>query len=223
MKSPPRACRGACVKRLTKGRYNVAFTLIELIVVITVIIILTGLVLSTVGYAQKKGARARAETEIAAMSAACESYKADNGIYPRIASTDTLNAKISGDPNVAAYKDASLVLYRALSGDRNGDRTVSATDQNFKIDGTTLGPPLTQLPQVYFTFKPNQLSPTDQTQTPVEFIRDPFGNSYGYSTAYQYDIDQGINPTHGYNPTFDLLSTDGGTTTNDVAGWIKNW
>ncbi|PYJ38059.1 MAG: hypothetical protein DME81_06460, partial [Verrucomicrobia bacterium] len=64
---------------------------------------------------------------------------------------------------------------------------------------------------------------TDQTQTPVEFIRDPFGNSYGYSTAYQYDIDQGINPTHGYNPTFDLLSTDGGTTTNDVAGWIKNW
>src|SRR5436189_3277 len=85
MKSPPRACRGACVKRLTKGRYNVAFTLIELIVVITVIIILTGLVLSTVGYAQKKGARARAETEIAAMSAACESYKADNGIYARSA------------------------------------------------------------------------------------------------------------------------------------------
>ena len=62
-----------------------AFTLIELIVVITVIIILTGLVLSTVGYAQKKGARARAETEIAAMSAACESYKADNGIYARSA------------------------------------------------------------------------------------------------------------------------------------------
>src|SRR5207248_5557346 len=73
-----------------------AFTLIELIVVTTVIIILTGLVLSTVGYVQKKGARARAETEIAAMSAACENYKADNGIYPRDNTTnqytDTLNA-----------------------------------------------------------------------------------------------------------------------------------
>ena len=82
--------RGVCVKRLTNGfgvrrgerRYNAAFTLIELIVVTAVIIILTGLVLSTVGYVQKKGARARAETEIAAMSAACESYKADNGVYP---------------------------------------------------------------------------------------------------------------------------------------------
>src|SRR5438093_12834248 len=101
MKSPPRACRGACVKRLTKGRYNCAFTLIELIVVITVIIILTGLVLSTVGYAQKKGARARAETEIAAMSAACESYKADNGVYPRDTTnntTDNLAAPTSQSP-----------------------------------------------------------------------------------------------------------------------------
>ena len=47
-----------------------AFTLIELIVVVGIIIVLAGLVLSTVGYARKKGARARAETEIAAMSAA---------------------------------------------------------------------------------------------------------------------------------------------------------
>ena len=60
-----------------------AFTLIELLVVMAIIIVLAGLVLSTVGYVQKKGARSRAETEIAAMSAACESYKADNGIYPR--------------------------------------------------------------------------------------------------------------------------------------------
>src|SRR5207245_8436301 len=94
-------CRGVCVKRVrdvlgarrSERGYN-AFTLIELIVVVGVIIILTGLVLSTVGYARKKGARARAETEIAAMSAACESYRADNGIYPRDATTtDALDAR----------------------------------------------------------------------------------------------------------------------------------
>src|SRR6266478_4232609 len=85
----PGRCRGVCVKRLLNGfgawhkrRYN-AFTLIELIVVVTIITILAGLVLSTAGYARKKGARARAETEIAAMSAACESYKADNAVYVR--------------------------------------------------------------------------------------------------------------------------------------------
>src|SRR6266478_2105464 len=64
-----------------------AFTLIELVVVLGLILVLTGLVLSTVGYARKKGARARAETEIAAMSAALENYKADNGIYPRSSTT----------------------------------------------------------------------------------------------------------------------------------------
>ena len=47
-----------------------AFTIIELLVVITIIIILGSLILSTVGYVQKKGARSRAEAEMAAMSAA---------------------------------------------------------------------------------------------------------------------------------------------------------
>src|SRR5947209_9797909 len=108
MKSPPRACRGVCVKRLTNGfgawhkrRYN-AFTVIELVVVFTIILILTGLILSTAGYARKKGARARAETEIAATSAACENYKSDNGVYPRDptanTATDALNARTMGDP-----------------------------------------------------------------------------------------------------------------------------
>ena len=85
----PKTCRGVCVKRLTTQigawhkRRHTAFTLIELIVVVGIIAILAGLLLSTAGYARKKAARARAETEIAAMSAACESYKADNGVYPR--------------------------------------------------------------------------------------------------------------------------------------------
>ena len=62
--------------RIRRGerRYN-AFTVIELVVVSTIILILTGLVLSTAGYARKKGARARAETEIAAIAAACESFQ----------------------------------------------------------------------------------------------------------------------------------------------------
>src|SRR5262249_12768836 len=59
-----------------------AFTLIELLVVVAIIIILGTLILSTVGYVQKKGERSRAEAEIAAMSAGLENYKADNGIYP---------------------------------------------------------------------------------------------------------------------------------------------
>ncbi len=204
MKSPPRACRGACVKRRTKGRYNVAFTLIELIVVITVIVILTGLVLSTVGYAQKKGARARAETEIAAMSAACESYKADNGVYPRDnptpGYTDALDAQQNGDPTQSAYQNASLYLFTQLSGLNQNQTPITGA-------------------RSYFSFKPQMLS-TD-TNGNVTAIKDPVGNSYGYSTANQSDA------TKGYNPTFDLWSTAGLTTSPPTAAitqqWIKNW
>src|SRR5437667_2868297 len=103
-----------------------AFTLIELIVVVTIITILAGLVLSTVGYARKKGARARAETEIAAMAAALESYKADNAVYPRDNTTnqytDTLNARQNFDPTQTVYQNESFYLYTQLSGDRNGSR-----------------------------------------------------------------------------------------------------
>jgi len=204
MEFPPDVYKGVCFKRLT-NRFDGAFTLIELIVVITVIIILTGLVLSTVGYAQKKGARARAETEIAAISAACESYKADNGVYPNNGDTNNLDARTSGNPSSPSYNLTSLALYNLLFGATNGSRTPNAGARS------------------YFLFKPNMLSPADQTQN-VLYIRDPFGYSYGYSTANQ------VNSAQGYNPTFDLWSTAGLTTNPPgtppdtiTPQWIKNW
>jgi type II secretory pathway pseudopilin PulG len=173
-----------------------AFTLIELLVVIAIIIVLAGLILSTVGYVQKKGARSRAETEIAAMSAACESYKADNGIYPTDASTtEQLNSTTSVNP--VDYQSASLYLYKQLSGDATGNRQPSGKS--------------------YFAFQPKMLLPAPPSTATVIAIRDPFGNSYGYSTR------MAATAGGGYNPTFDLWSTAGGTTANDVAGWIKNW
>ena len=205
----PRNCRGV---RRGERHYN-AFTLIELVVVVGLILVLTGLVLSTVGYARKKGARARAETEIAAMSAACESYKSDNGTYPTSPDTIALNAQTAGNP--CGYQAASLYLYKQLSGDTNANCQPTAKS--------------------YFTFKPNMLgtSPTTTTDacgntltpTTVSYIRDPFGNIYGYST-----IDNPVanpSPTPGYNPTFDLWSTAGLTnsppSTADQNQWIKNW
>jgi len=206
MKSPPRGCKGVRRGERLTNRFNCAFTLIELIVVITVIIILTGLVLSTVGYAQKKGARARAETEIAAISAACESYKADNGVYPRDNATnqytDILDARQNFDATQTVYQNASRYLYDALFGATSGSRTPNTGARS------------------YFVFKPNMLNPADQAQN-VLFIQDPFGNSYGYSTAYQAWAEGGSSgPQKGYNPTFDLWSTANSTDPNQ---WIKNW
>ena len=206
----------------TLQRFNVgeAFTLIELIVVIAIIIILAGLILSTVGYVQKKGARSRAETEIAAMSAACESYKADNGIYPRNTATDALESNTDpagGDPTQTGFQDASLYLYEELSGDHDRNRVVNAADD---LSGNGV------VPKTYFTFKPNMLLPAPPSTADVTAIRDPFGNSYGYSTF------ESANPgtPNGNNPTFDLWSTAGETAkkigetfAQYQQRWIKNW
>jgi general secretion pathway protein G len=181
--------------RLSSLRARRAFTLIELIVVVAIILILAGLVLSTFDYAKKKGQRARAETEIAAMSAACESYKADNGIYPRdLTTTDSLDTTAA--INLGNYQTASQYMYGQLAGDPDFDGVPNSSSK------------------AYMQFKPNMLG-TD-TNNGV-FPRDPFGNSYGYSTR------MGATGSNGYNPTFDLWSTAGLTTGNDSTQWIKNW
>jgi type II secretory pathway pseudopilin PulG len=176
-----------------------AFTIVELLIVIAIILVLSGVILGTSRYVQTKGKRARAETEIAAISAALENYKADNGTYPidmANGTTNTLDARTMLNPTVAEYLAASVFLYKQLSGDPSGSRTPTGKS--------------------YFPFKPNMLLPKDQTQI-VAAIADPFGNSYGYSTANQ------ANPAKGYNPTFDLWSTAGGMAGADQSKWIRNW
>jgi len=208
--------RGVCVKGLNSGfgawhkrRCKTGFSLIELFVVISIIIVLAGLILSNVSYVQKKGTRSRAEAEIAAISAALESYKADNGIYPRDNTTnqytDTLDARQNTDPTQTVYQNASLYLYEQLSGDSSAN----------------LQPPATA--KIYFSFKPQMLGGTRDANgnlTSVSYIRDPFGNSYGYSTIQAATGDS----TKGYNPTFDLWSTAGTTSgsATDLNQWIKN-
>ena len=180
-----------------------AFTLIELLVVIAIIIVLAGLTLSTMGYVQKKGARARAETQISAMSVACESYKADNAIYPSNPDTDGLNPT---DTNLSDYLMPCRYMYGELTGDRDFD---GATDAGSRS---------------YLSLKASSLLRNDMSNPPsssnqVTAIRDSFGNSYGYSTA------KASNPsgTVGYNPTFDLWSIASANPASDQNQWIKNW
>ncbi len=74
-------------------------------VVVTVIAILAGLTLSTLGYVNSKSAMSRAQSEVAALSAAIDSYKLETGSYPTNAaalySNLVLGSKVHFEPTPA--------------------------------------------------------------------------------------------------------------------------
>jgi prepilin-type N-terminal cleavage/methylation domain-containing protein len=231
------------------------FTLVELLTVMVIILLLAGIVLGTVGFAQKKAARSRALAEIQAMASACESYKADNGGYPRNSDTDRLDPNASGNaaaPSALtgnAYSKASMWLYGCLSGDYNGDGQVNNDDAKAAF-GNSIGNSM--VPTQYMTFKDDLLGRIDNTQpisgtySPtngtgagncVLYLSEPFGGVFGYSTYMNSTVTNDLtNSTSnastsikGNNPTFDLWST-AGTTSSGAANyktvqqqWVKNW
>ena len=208
-----------------------AFTLIEMLVVMAVIAVLAAILLNLNALVQSRAARTRALGEIQTLSSGCESYKADNGSYPQDAITDNLDPRADGNPNDNKYKNASLTLYKQLSGDLNAD---GRNDPNAS----------TPEPKGYLSdfFTPQRMgvdaSKTVGTANWVLYIKDPYSNSYGYSTKggdaeQKYRTKVSTDPAatrdpqpKGYNPTFDLWSTAGKIDLSDprnVSVWVKNW
>lgn len=208
-----------------------AFTLVEMLVVLAVIGALAGLVISAFVGVQRNGNHKRALTEIQAISTACENYKNEFGSYPQNEDSDALDPRAHGNPLDTNYLRASLFLYKTLSGDLNA---------NGRADDF-IG---TQLATSYFAdgFRPNMLA-WNSARTEVLFIKDPYGNCYGYSTAalaqekdFQFQIRQNESTQRpkdsarkGYNPTFDLWSTGGkiprasSGSSFDQGPWVKSW
>ncbi len=209
------------------------FTLIEMLVVMAVIAILAAILLNLNGLVQSKAARTRADGEMKAISAGCEAYKADNGTYPQDSTTDALDprdtATTGGDPNSSAYRNANLFLYKQLSGDLNANERNEPTG--------TPPEPKNYLPD-FFTPQRLQVNANSPVGTVgrVLYIKDPYGNPYGYSTkglsaeqtfrAAVVTNAQAPRPTNqGYNPTFDLWSTAGKKDNPLINAnvWVKNW
>jgi prepilin-type N-terminal cleavage/methylation domain-containing protein len=185
-------------------RRHHSFTLIELLVVMAVIAILAAITLGAAGYVNKKAAASRAQAEIAAMEAALERYKVDNGIYPTTAAISpmTVSGGQTYTTNTSTYNVNATVLYTNLSG-----------KQSYTATATT---------PVYMEFKLNQLN-TNTVGAPP-YVQDPFGYPYGYvcdppGTTNNFTVlfNQGF---------FDLWSTAGqtgsGSSTN-VSQFISNW
>jgi type II secretory pathway pseudopilin PulG len=184
-----------------------SFTIIELLTVMAIIAILLGILLAALSGVMRTASRDRARAEIQAMSSALESYKADNGTYPTPTPAGTLffnstNDYTADSPTGPSYQSSSALLYQQLTGTTNyGDLPLTAT-------GT----------KVYMTFKSSQVG--NDTPGGVNlYVRDPFGNSYGYNTGSST-----APPNNGYG-FFDLWSTGGDTANPSVnfSIWVNNW
>ena len=190
---------GMTVLKRRANKQGIAFTMVEMLTVMAIIAILAALTLAAGSGMLKKAGRNRASTEIQGMSTGLESYKADNGAYP-IENTAFQGEPYPLDPTPSggAYQTSSEALFQALSGITN-----YATDT--LVSGT----------KSYVSFKSSQIG----NPTGPSYVIDPWGNSYGYSTA---------NPSYNGTNSFDLWST-GGTTKDTTANpnatntWISNW
>ncbi len=180
-----------------------AFTLIELMAVITIIVILAGLVVGGMGYVSERQAKEKARVQIALLSKALEEYKLDTGAYPA-----TTNR--SGPFNAASGgTGTSAILFKALYWDSDNDGA---------------GPPGDTDQRTYIPELDPVTSKQGWTTTPAGAatkISDPWGNQYCYRSEFGAVPATGSAPTNAAteNPGFDLWSMGkNGSTDASISG-----
>ena len=181
-----------------------AFTLIELMAVITIIVILAGLVVGGLGYVTDKQAKSKAVVQIALLSKALDEYKLEFGSYPATpASTTGLQSQI---------------LFKALYWDSDNDGKGVAVgtgtgDEDQKIYLPELDPGTKD--------NTNKQGWTSAATAPSAStkITDPWGTEYRYRTAVD---STGKANTSTQNPDFDLWSSGKDGLTNPTANHAQN-
>jgi prepilin-type N-terminal cleavage/methylation domain-containing protein len=133
-------------------REQSAFTLIELLAVITIIGILAGLTLGAAGAVRRHGATSTAKAEVAALQAACDRYFADNNLYP-----SNISVNPASSVNPTNYTAAGQVLFTNLLG--SATLTAAPTSKR------------------YFEPKPAMVNTTGNN-----YFIDPWGYAYGYNS-----------------------------------------
>ena len=211
-----------------------AFTLIEMITVIAIIAVLSGMIISLAGLMTTKQNRAKAQGDITALISACEAYRTDNGGYPQDVAansgtslTNDVDPRLDMNPTDTKYQKSILYLYKQLSGDEDANGTIDNTETSKKYASEF--------------WKPSRFDVGFKTSNKITYIQDPWGYAYGYSTAglkdeqeYRVALETDKNADRpsspkGYNPTFDIWSTAGstgpksGNKDQERNKWVKNW
>ena len=198
--------------KITQRHGKPAFTLIELMAVITIIVILAGLVVGGLGFVTERQAKEKARVQMALLTKALEEYKLDNGAYPPMAnSTDGLGT--SDDLYVALFYEGYDFNKQAEGGSPPATWTKT-------LGGVTV-PKATRiyLPDLDpTTSKQGWVDPvtaTNATPPASTEIKDPWGNPFRYRSGKS---PSGTANPSAINPDFDLWSMgkDAATHASDV-------
>jgi len=170
---------------------SAAFSLVELLTVIAIMVILAALTVSGLSFVQDYQARKKAQIQIHLLSKAIEDYKLDNGSYPATTDLATTGSSVTlGSGN-------SKILFKALYNDGANDATGAKKIYISELDPAS-----------------NKQGWTTGTASDSTNITDPWGNEYIYRTAF----DSTSSPnTHTRNPDFDLWSCGKDGKTSDTA------
>jgi type II secretory pathway pseudopilin PulG len=183
-----------------------AFSLIEIVAVLAIIMILIGLLIPISGYVQRMSVESRIKIEINGMEAALEAYKADYGAYPPIGFSAALNDIKDGDEKNRFLQNAPG-SWPAASANYSTHKLDWGKSSAWIIHNeylyAALGNASNAQGKVYYQFNPANLRPSP-TLTPGRFIVvDPLGNPYGY---YPSGSDILANRPAANASTFDLFS-----------------
>ena len=88
-----------------------SFTLIELMVVVSLIGLLAGILLAAVAGVRSQAARSQAKAQVAALEAALSRFQTENGFFP-----SSTSANPSSSLNPANYVTGSRLLFTNLLG-----------------------------------------------------------------------------------------------------------
>lgn len=134
--------------------FSSAFTLVELLAVIGIIVLLAGIIIGSATYANRKALESRTRSQLHQITLALEMYKNTVGYYPTSPSDWVRQYAISHDSSstyATVQTNNNSALFRAL----------------IMKDGSGAQ---------YYEYKPEQI----QVTSSVTNLVDPYGNFWGY-------------------------------------------
>ena len=155
------------------------FTLVELLIVISIIAILAGLLLPAIGKVKDKAKRVKAKAEAHGLVIAIKSYESTYGLLPWT-STNDVCTRGNGSPSTTVVfsdddYDTLLEILTCVDGPDNSNSTA--------LGGTTAN-----LRAIRFLAASSEYSKPDASDADIKYgYRDPWGNRYGIAMDLNYD------------------------------------